>query len=470
MRDLIIVIGIIGLLPLILRRPHIGVLAWTWIAILNPHREAFGFSSHLRPNLLIVLVTLVSFILSSERKAWPGGKVSLTFVAFIVWTTIASALSPDPETAFEFYVDFVIKMAIHMVILMIVINSQHRLISLLWCFALSLGYHAVKIAIVTVKSGFVIGRFTEFGPADTMIDDRNHFAVAMLMLAPILFFLWKHAANKIMKNAALFGMLCCFLAVIGSFSRGGMMTMIAMLGVLWLRTKKKFVSAGVLVVGAVLLVTFSPQSFKDRIYSAVEQFEDADSRFSDERQLDQSFCLRLAAWQLGWEMTLDSPLIGNGLRSIQNVDVATPYLKESACNNSEDYIVRAAHNIYVEVLSDSGFVGLGLFLLILFGSIVHCSRIAARTRGRPEMLWAFDLAQMIQISLIGYAIGSGLLSFAYYDGYYVMVCMVVVLGRLVRERVDGVPPRRQVLARRAAKRDRRPMPADGRRPLRPSRS
>jgi len=90
MRDLIIVIGIIGLLPLILRRPHIGVLAWTWIAILNPHREAFGFSSHLRPNLLIVLVTLVSFILSSERKAWPGGKVSLTFVAFIVWTTIAS--------------------------------------------------------------------------------------------------------------------------------------------------------------------------------------------------------------------------------------------------------------------------------------------------------------------------------------------------------------------------------------------
>jgi len=470
MRDLIIVIGIIGLLPLILRRPHIGVLAWTWIAILNPHREAFGFSSHLRPNLLIVLVTLVSFILSSERKAWPGGKVSLTFVAFIVWTTIASALSPDPETAFEFYVDFVIKMAIHMVILMIVINSQHRLISLLWCFALSLGYHAVKIAIVTVKSGFVIGRFTEFGPADTMIDDRNHFAVAMLMLAPILFFLWKHAANKIMKNAALFGMLCCFLAVIGSFSRGGMMTMIAMLGVLWLRTKKKFVSAGVLVVGAVLLVTFSPQSFKDRIYSAVEQFEDADSRFSDERQLDQSFCLRLAAWQLGWEMTLDSPLIGNGLRSIQNVDVATPYLKESACNNSEDYIVRAAHNIYVEVLSDSGFVGLGLFLWILFGSIVHCSRIAARTRGRPEMLWAFDLAQMIQISLIGYAIGSGLLSFAYYDGYYVMVCMVVVLGRLVRERVDGVPPRRQVLARRAAKRDRRPMPADGRRPLRPSRS
>ena len=471
MRDIIIVVGLIGLIPLILRRPYIGVLAWTWIAILNPHREAFGFSSQLRPNLLIVLVTLISFALSSERKAWPGGRISFTFVIFILWTTLTSALAPDPATSFEFYVDFVIKMAIHMVILMVVINSQHRLISLVWCFALSLGYHAVKIALVTVKSGFVIGRFTEFGPADTMIDDRNHFAVAMLMLAPILFYLWKHAANKIMKNAALFGMMCCFLAVIGSFSRGGMLTMIAMLGVLWLRTKNKFISAGVLVIGAVLLVTFAPSSFKERINSAVEQFEEEDTRFADDRQLDESFCLRLASWQVGWDMTLDSPIFGNGLRSIQNEEVAGGYLRESACNNSEDYEVRAAHNIYVEVLSDSGFVGLGLFLIILFGSILHCSRLIGRTRNNPEMLWAHDLMKMVQVSLIGYSIGSALLSFAYYDGYYILVCIVVVTGRLVREQLDGVPPRRIVNGRGAGKRDRRPV-AKGRgagpRPFRPA--
>jgi len=468
MRDIIIVIGLVALIPLILKRPYIGVLVWTWIAILNPHREAFGFSSALRPNLLIVLVTLISFALSSERKAWPGGKISLTFIAFILWTTLTSALAPDPETSFEFYMDFVVKMAIHMIILMIVINSQHRLISLVWCFALSLGYHAVKIALVTVKSGFVIGRFTDFGPADTMIDDRNHFAVAMLMLAPILFYLWKHAANKIMQNAALMGMICCFLSVIGSFSRGGMLTMIAMLCVLWYRTKNKLVSGTVLAVGAVLLITFAPQSFKERINSAVDQFAEEDSRFADDTQLDESFCLRLASWQVGWDMTLDSPIVGNGLRSIQNEEVASKYLRESACNNSTDYKVRAAHNIYVEVLSDSGFVGLGMFLIILFGSIIHCSRIVGRTRGKPEMLWAHDLAKMIQVSLIGYSIGSALLSFAYYDGYYILVCMIIVLSRLVKEQLDGVPPRREVNGRGASKRDRRPPPSRGRRPLRPA--
>lgn len=466
MRDIVILIGLIMLIPMIFKRPYIGALVWTWIAILNPHREAFGFSTALRPNLLIVVVTLLAFIFSAEKKKMPGGALSWTFILFILWTTLTSAISPDPETSFEFYVDFVVKMAMHMVILMIVINSQHRLVSLVWCYALSLGYHAVKIALVTVKSGFVIGRYRGFGPLDTMIDDRNHFAVAMLMLAPILFYLWKHAANRIMRNAAIFGMVCCFLSVIGSFSRGGMLTMAAMLGVLWLRTKNKLVTGTVLAVAAMCAITFAPQEYKDRIGSAVHQFDSADTRFGDDAELDESFCLRIAAWQVGWDMTMDSPVFGNGLRSIQNVDVATPYLRESACNNAEKYKVRAAHNIYVEVLSDSGFPGLGLFLLILLGSIWQCSRIVKATRGKADLLWAHDLAAMIQVSLIGYSIGGMLLSLAYYDGYFILIMMVVVLSRLVRERVNGKEPRRAVNAPAPGRRDRRPKSGGGRRPVR----
>ena len=466
MRDLVLMLGICALIPMILKRPYIGVMVWTWIALLNPHQMAFGFSASLRPNLLIVLVTLLAIAMSPERKKWPGGYIAALFVGFIAWTTLASAMAPDPETSFEFWNQFVIKMAIHVVLVMLVINSQHRLISFVWVFALSLGFHAVKIALVTVKSGFYIGRFTGFGPLDTMIDDRNHFAVAMLMLAPVLFFLWKHAANRLMRNAALFGMLCCFLSVIGSFSRGGLITMAAMLGVLWLRSSRKLLSAGILGIGALVAMNYAPEEYKDRIGTAFEQFEGKETQFDDEQELDESFCLRLAAWQVGWDMTMDSPILGNGLRSIQNVDVATPYLRPSACNDSEDYEVRAAHNIYVEVLSDSGFVGLGLFLAILLGSLLRCTAIAWRTKNVPELKWARDLAILLQVSLVGYAIGGGLLSLAYYDGYFVIVAMVVVLSRLVRERLDGVEPRREANLERAGKRDRRPRPGGGRRPAR----
>jgi hypothetical protein len=63
---------------------------------------------------------------------------------------------------------------------------------------------------------------------------------------------------------------------------------------------------------------------------------------------------------------------------------------------------------------------------------------------------------MLQVSLIGYAIGSTLLSFSYYDGYYLMGAMIIITGRLVSEELDGVEPRRIVNGRGAGRRDRRP--------------
>jgi len=49
---------------------------------------------------------------------------------------------------------------------------------------------------------------------------------------------------------------------------------------------------------------------------------------------------------------------------------------------------------------------------------------------------------MIQVSLTGYAIGGMLLSLAYFDAYYLLVCMVIILWRLVDEKLGVKPPRR----------------------------
>ena len=38
MRDIVLTLVIFGTLPFILWRPHIGVLVWTWIGFMNPHR------------------------------------------------------------------------------------------------------------------------------------------------------------------------------------------------------------------------------------------------------------------------------------------------------------------------------------------------------------------------------------------------------------------------------------------------
>jgi len=47
MRDIALVMGLFILIPMIFKRPYVGALVWTWIAISSLHREAYGFSSAL---------------------------------------------------------------------------------------------------------------------------------------------------------------------------------------------------------------------------------------------------------------------------------------------------------------------------------------------------------------------------------------------------------------------------------------
>lgn len=44
LREITIVAIVIALALLALRRPWIGVMNWTWLSIMNPHRYTWGFA------------------------------------------------------------------------------------------------------------------------------------------------------------------------------------------------------------------------------------------------------------------------------------------------------------------------------------------------------------------------------------------------------------------------------------------
>ena len=461
MRDLVLVLGLAAMIPLIFKRPYIAVLAWTWIAIQNPHKEAYGFAISLRLNLLIVAITLIAFLMSKEPKKWPGGAIPALFVALMLWTTLACALAYDPGYSFVFYSEFIVKMALHMVLLMVTVNSRHRLMSLIMVFALSLGYHAVKIGLVAIKSGLSIGGIDKgFGPLGSMIDDRNHFSLALLMMLPLLVFMFRHFEEKLLRWAAGFGVLMTVLAVVGSQSRGGFITMALMILLLWWRSKTKVISGAIVATLAVVGSFALPDSLKERFASSYEQFGDKQTAFEDDKELDESFCMRVGTWQLGFDMTLASPIIGNGVRAIQNQPLAAQYKSpKHICSDKSMYGKLAAHNIYVEVMTDSGFVGLGIFISIIVTTWISLGRVTRKTRGDPALLWAYDLSRLLQISVLAYAVGGGLLSLAYYDGYYIIICMAAILVRLVAEAREEAPPRRIIQTRRRGAGRAAPRPA-----------
>ena len=80
----------------------------------------------------------------------------------------------------------------------------------------------------------------------------------------------------------------------------------------------------------------------------------------------------------------------------------------------------------LQMAHEHGFVGLGLYLLLGFLIWRTGSWIIRNTRKLEGYQWAYSLATMIQVSLVGFSVGGAFLSLLYFDvPYYLMSAMVV---------------------------------------------
>ena len=119
-----------------------------------------------------------------------------------------------------------------------------------------------------------------------------------------------------------------------------------------------------------------------------------------------------------FNLALDRPMVGGGFE---------PYTTEVFRRYLPDYDgTHSAHSIYFQVLGEHGFVGLALFIVFWMLTWQLSRRIIKHTKNDPESKWAYSLATMIQVSLVGYFVGGMFLNLAYWDmPYYLMIALVV---------------------------------------------
>ena len=44
MRDILLTLFLFAIVPICLFRPWIGILAWSWLGFMNPHKLSWGFA------------------------------------------------------------------------------------------------------------------------------------------------------------------------------------------------------------------------------------------------------------------------------------------------------------------------------------------------------------------------------------------------------------------------------------------
>jgi putative inorganic carbon (hco3(-)) transporter len=406
MRDVGLTLFIFGTLPFILRRPHIGVLVWTWIGFMNPHRLTWGFAYDMPFAMIVALVTLASLLMSREPKKIPWTRESIVLAIFIAWMLLTTIQAMYPFQAWAYF-NQMWKIQLMVFVTMMLMQRKERIDQLVWVIAMSIGFYGIKGGIFTIVHG---GAYHVRGPEGSFIGGDNEMGLALIMTIPLLRYLQLTTRSTWLRVFLAAAIVLCAIATVGSQSRGALIGLAAMGVFLWLKSRNKVFTmlTGAIAIAAVLMVM--PQQWYDRMASIKDY------------QTDNSALGRLNAWGMAFNMAKARPL-GGGFEAFQE------YSFILYAPNPED--PHAAHSIYFEVLGEQGFIGLGIFLVLGLMTWFTASWVIGRTRRDRDKRWAADLAAMVQVSLVGYASAGAFLGLAYFDFYYTLIALVVLCKTLV---------------------------------------
>jgi probable O-glycosylation ligase (exosortase A-associated) len=407
MRGDLLLLVIVAALAMTLRFPFLGILLWSWYALQSPHQEAYGFVQTAPLNLVIALVTVTAWMLSRERKAPPVGLIFWLLIIFLVWITINSFLAFNPDYSWPFW-SRTWKIFAWAILVATMATSRNRIYAITWISVISLFYFGVKGGLFTLVTG---GSYVVQGPPGTIIADNNQLAVAMLMTLPLANFLRSQVRSKPVQYILLAGILLTCVAIIGTYSRGAMVGMVALGAFMLLRLRNRLQYLAMGSVVAAFILMFMPQRFFVRMHTIGSAGQ------------DESFQGRLDAWNVAFQYARDHFPFGAGLYGPQQVSLFHYYLPGVS--------VHAAHSIYFQVLGENGFVGLTIYILILITAFAKCSSILGAARKLPGQRWAADFVVAIQSSLFVFCVSGALLSMAYYDLFLFEVALLLPLGELI---------------------------------------
>jgi probable O-glycosylation ligase (exosortase A-associated) len=414
LRDLVLFVVILGTIPFILWRAPYGVLVWSWLAYMSPHRLTWGAAADFRFSVIIGAVLLVATVIWREPKRMVWSPTTVVWGAFFAWTALTTQFAFDHESAMIEWSRWW-KINLVSLLTLLLMQNRERLHQLVWVVALSLGFYGMKGGVFTILTG---GGQRVWGPPGSFIEENNALGLALILIVPLMRYLQLEARDKWVRLALGGGMVLTAFAILGTQSRGAFLGLAAMGANLVWKSPGRWKLA---IIGALLvpvLWAFMPSSWHSRM-NTIETYDQ-----------DESALGRINAWWFAFNLAKDHPVLGGGFNAF------TPELFQQYApdpNNLHD-----AHSIYFEVLGEQGFVGLGLFALLGFLTMRNGAWVARHTRGRPDLAWARNLSAMLQVSIVGYAVSGAFLGLAYFDLVYHLVVMSV-LSKLLVERALAEP-------------------------------
>ena len=431
MRDLLTLCVMLVYVPLAMRHTFVAYLLWGWTGLIALNYYLYGFMIPVQYVMIFALIALGSWFWTKDPEKLPF-EPNRTFTFFaIFWVhSLFSALFAYPGLVlnWELFSDLS-KTLLFCALMPMLVTSRLRVHAIVLMLALATAFHGALDGLKFLESG---GAHTARGMPK--FGDNNGYALVLVMVVPMVYYLYQYSARRWVKLSFAAVTLLTVLAIVATGSRGGFAGLTAVaIWIIW-QGRRKF--AGILAVAVVGLMVYqlAPESWQNRM-ETIKTAED-----------DSSFMGRVAAWKVDSAIALANPVLGGGLRVVENPTVWAQFMDQPGLLGFVETPritgFKASHSIWFEVLGDQGFVGFFLFVAMVANAFFTLREVRALARrGGESTRWALDLADMVGASLVGYVISGSLLTAAYTETSYMLMMLLETIKLLLQREAKSAQSR-----------------------------
>jgi probable O-glycosylation ligase (exosortase A-associated) len=426
MRDLFFIayLGIFFLLGF--RRPFLLIAVYCYIDIVSPQRLSYFLLNSIPISAIAFVLAVGAWIALDDKTDCRFSVRQGLLLLLLAWCGYTTATADFPLNAVTKWA-WVWKAIIFGVFLPVTLRTRLRLEALSLFLVLCASTIIINGGMKTALSGGGYGVLNLMVDNNSGLYEGSIISCVAISLIPLILWLARYGTifppDWKTKIFAYCLCLACMLMPIGTEARTGLVCLVILAGMMFLRSKRKFVYGPLMAVAALAAIPFLPASFTQRM-STIENHSG-----------DESASTRVAVWKWTLDYVKAHPGGGGFDNYLQNsfTYFATSTVGDGDAKRVERRLVtdkgRAYHSAYFEMLGEQGYFGFALWLLIHIICLVRTEAVrrAWRHATSAREAWISPFALALQQGHIVYMFGSLFVGIAYQPFIFMLLSLQIGL-------------------------------------------
>ena len=376
----------------------------------------YSFLSVVPLDKVAVGLALLTLPMDKERR-WVRDSTNVWVTLFAIVIAISCVFATYPAISWSKWYDFFNWYVIYFLIINIV-TTPTRYFIFLSIFLIANFKLSFFGARTWAERGFGFTSWGLTGPPG-FFQNSSDFSSEMLMFAPIAFELAlfvKPHVRRVTYWFLMLGAVTGAMTVLGASSRGSQVGLAVQSA--WIAIQRKLKLKILVAIGLLAGIGYA-------LLPAAEKL-----RFANVGT-DKTSIQRLAYWRAGLKMIENHPFLGVGYFNF------APVYASHAADKLWHGTAQLPHNIFIQVGTDAGLIGLGIFLMLIYRNLKvarDVRRMCRQNAAAPE--FATSVARGLTLATWGFVIAGQFNTVSYYPFLWINLALTVALANVVRRAIE----------------------------------